>query len=96
MQTVFDLDDQTKKVALGSVGIKWRQFKSSVAKKHVYPHADNPEKLKRPPKELHFIDPKDWSKFVAYHLSPDFKVINSLDKFYYQLLLDLILLLLIT
>ena len=87
IQAVYDLDDQTKKIALGSVGVKWRQFKSSVAKKYVYPYADNPEKLKRPPQELSFIDPKDWSTFVSYRLSNQFKVINSLDKFYYYIVI---------
>ncbi len=83
VQTVFDVDDQSKKYALSSVAVKWRQFKSGLAKKYVYSYKNNPDKLRGPPKQLSFIKDEDWKKFVAYRLSHEFKVINSVVKFYY-------------
>ncbi|KAL5569746.1 hypothetical protein UlMin_026321 [Ulmus minor] len=72
-QAVYDVDVKARKLALSSAGSKWRQFKYKLAKNWILPFKDNPEKLRKPPKEYNFISPKEWETFVAIRLSAKFE-----------------------
>ncbi|KAL5555461.1 hypothetical protein UlMin_037697 [Ulmus minor] len=76
-QAVYDMDVKARKLALSSTGSKWRQFKYKIAKNWMLPSKDNPEKLRKPPKEYNFISPKEWETFVAIRLSVKFKKISE-------------------
>ncbi|KAL5583165.1 hypothetical protein UlMin_015607 [Ulmus minor] len=76
-QAVYDVDVKARKLALSSAGYKWRQFKYKLAKNWILPFKDNPEKLRKPPKEYNFISPKEWETFVAIRLSAKFEKISE-------------------
>ena len=76
MQAVYDVDVNSRKLALSSAGTKWRQFKYKLAKQWVLPFKDTPDQLKKPPKEYNFIRQGEWETFVAFRLSENFQVIT--------------------
>ncbi|RVW87691.1 hypothetical protein CK203_057234 [Vitis vinifera] len=48
--------------------------------KHILPFKDEPELLKKPPAEYHFIDDEDWNIFVKNRLSEKFQEYREVQK----------------
>ena len=57
-----------------TLGKCFRSFKNTLTVKHILPFKDEPELLKKPLAEYHFIDDEDWNIFVKNRLSEKFQV----------------------
>ncbi|RVX13376.1 hypothetical protein CK203_021010 [Vitis vinifera] len=55
----------------------WDSIENTLTVKHILPFKDEPELLKKPPTEYHFIDDEDWNIFVKNRLSEKFQMIEA-------------------
>lgn len=86
MQLVFHLEENMRKDIIGSVGNKWRQFKSYLNKKFIVPYLDdpslleaNPHGLDKPPQSYH-IEETHWKEFVKRRTSKEFQDVRKLQQ----------------
>lgn len=61
-------------MVLQSAGAKWREFKSRLTNRYIFPYKDDPESLQFPPDDYRFINVDDWTIFVAQRTTDAFMV----------------------
>ena len=66
---------------ISSIGVKWRQFKTTLNRKFIQPYISKPELLEEnptaldaPPVEYDSIEQTQWEEFVASRTTPEFLV----------------------
>ncbi|RVW24553.1 hypothetical protein CK203_090862 [Vitis vinifera] len=69
IEIAFTLDKKSRRNCMLTLGKCFRSFKNTLTVKHILPFKDEPELLKKPPAEYHFIDDEDWNIFVKNRLS---------------------------
>ncbi|RVW56875.1 hypothetical protein CK203_078518 [Vitis vinifera] len=72
IEIAFTLDKKSRRNCMLTLGKCFRSFKNTLTVKHILPFKDEPELLKKPPAEYHFIDDEDWNIFVKNRLSEKF------------------------
>lgn len=73
LEVKFVIESKSKKKLMGSVGMKWRTFKSYLTRTYIIPFKDQPQLLKHPPPKYSFIDQEDWDLFVQSRLTEQFQ-----------------------
>ncbi|RVW75827.1 hypothetical protein CK203_055115 [Vitis vinifera] len=80
IEIAFTLDKKSRRNCMLTVGKCFRSFKNTLTVKHILPFKDEPELLKKPPTEYHFIDDEDWNIFVKNRLSEKFQEYREAQK----------------
>ncbi|RVW62898.1 hypothetical protein CK203_059763 [Vitis vinifera] len=70
----FTLDKKSRRNCMLTLGKCFRSFKNTLTVKHILPFKDEPELLKKPPVEYHFINDEYWNIFVENRLSKKFQL----------------------
>ncbi|RVW72464.1 hypothetical protein CK203_060492 [Vitis vinifera] len=80
IEIAFTLDKKSRRNCMLTLGKCFRSFKNTLTVKHILPFKDEPELLKKPPAEYHFIDDEDWNIFVKNRLSEKFQEYREVQK----------------
>ena len=74
-QIKFDIDPNSKRMVLSSMGCSWRAFKTNLTRLWIRPLRHQRELLKHPPPKYEkFISPDVWTEFVCSRLTKGFEV----------------------